>query len=173
MSDSSSTVGKIVSQGTAGDRIRVIADQLKQETSLQIKATSRILGAAAQISENHDRLIDEVVELMEEDLEQHSQPSKGKEITVEQLKRQFKTLNQAKAHFGVKANTWALLAKKLNQQTTVSSPNPDQVSVPQRLDAIENELRVVQTNLNQALNLLKMILKKVSLSSGGGSEAEG
>jgi hypothetical protein len=82
-------------------------------------------------------------------------------------------LNQAKAHFGVKANTWALLAKKLNQQTTVSSPNPDQVSVPQRLDAIENELRVVQTNLNQALNLLKMILKKVSLSSGGGSEAEG
>jgi hypothetical protein len=80
MSDSSSTVGKIVSQGTAGDRIRVIADQLKQETSLQIKATSRILGAAAQISENHDRLIDEVVELMEEDLEQHSQPSKGKEI---------------------------------------------------------------------------------------------
>jgi hypothetical protein len=47
-----------------GDRIRGIANQLRQENDVQIKATSRILGAAAQIAQNHDHLIDEVVEMV-------------------------------------------------------------------------------------------------------------
>ncbi|PLZ95451.1 hypothetical protein CI594_14765, partial [Fischerella thermalis CCMEE 5196] len=56
-----------------GDQIRNIANRLKQETEVQIKATSRILGAAAQISENHERLINEVVDMVEEDLNQQTQ----------------------------------------------------------------------------------------------------
>jgi len=56
-------------KGTLGEQVRKIADQLQQDTELQIKATSRILGAAAQISENHDQLIREVVDMVEEDLD--------------------------------------------------------------------------------------------------------
>ncbi|MBW4442168.1 MAG: hypothetical protein KME10_13215 [Plectolyngbya sp. WJT66-NPBG17] len=160
MSEGTRAVDKTLSQGTAGDRIRAIADQLRQETSLQIKATSRILGAAAQISENHDRLIDDVVEMVEEDLEQQTQPPISEAVTVERLQRQFKTLKQAKLHFGIKANTWALLADRLSQQSTV--PNDNQVSVFQRLDAIEGELQAVRSDLNQALKVLELILRKMS-----------
>jgi uncharacterized protein (DUF3084 family) len=161
MSKHSNPLGDITAQGTAGDRIRKIADQLKQETSLQIKATSRILGAAAQISENHDRLIDEVVEMVEEDLEQQAQRQGVEAFTVEQLKRQFKKLEQAKVHFGVKANSWTILVDKLNQQMS-SRSNPIEVSVSQRLDTIEDELKELRTDLTQALNMLTLILKKIS-----------
>ncbi|MCU0552665.1 MAG: hypothetical protein MUC48_25325 [Leptolyngbya sp. Prado105] len=190
-----SSVEIVTHQATAGDRIRKIADQLKQETSLQIKATSRILAAAAQISENHDRLIEEVVEMVEEDLDQESQAdrssgkqdssalivksesslnpssleslggkshSKAKEqekITVESLKQQFKKLEQAKAHFGVKANSWALLADKLNQKVL---PKSDESVVLQRLDKLEAELEALRTDVNQSLNFLAQILKKLS-----------
>ncbi|MER3478338.1 MAG: hypothetical protein C4287_20070 [Leptolyngbya sp. ERB_1_2] len=167
MNESSSAIDKTVSQGTMGDRIRAIADQLRQETSLQIKATSRILGAAAQISENHDRLIDQVVEMVEEDLEQHTQSSKLEVFTIEQLQQQFNTLKQAKAHFEIKANSWVTLVDKLNQQilkqqTTDPRSNANPVSVFQRLDAIENELQAVRTDLNQTLRILEEILKKLS-----------
>jgi hypothetical protein len=179
---------------TAGDRIRKIADRLKQETSVQIKATSRILAAAAQISQNHDRLIEEVVEMVEEDLEQQVQAarspgeqdssalmvksesplssprtrdlggrscSKGnkEKITVESLKQQFKKLDQAKAHFGLKATSWARLADKLNQKAL---PNSDELPVSLRLDKIEAELETLRTDVNQALNLLALMLEKLS-----------
>lgn len=160
MSDRSSAIKKMANSGNAGDRIRAIADQLRQETSLQIKATSRILGAAAQISENHDRLIDQVVEMVEEDLERHTQPKPTETPTIAQLQQQFKTLKQAKSYFGIKANTWASLVDKLSQQTT--DPNSDQASVYQRLDTIERELQTIRADLSKALTVLKLILEKVS-----------
>lgn len=98
------------SKATLGNQIRSIADRLKQETEVQIKATSRILDAAAQISQNHERLINEVVEMVEEDLEQESQI-----YNVDILKQQFKTLREAKGHFNLKVNSWEALANKLNE----------------------------------------------------------
>ncbi|MBD1845930.1 hypothetical protein H6F89_21460 [Cyanobacteria bacterium FACHB-63] len=160
MSDRSSAIKKMANSGNAGDHIRAIADQLRQETSLQIKATSRILGAAAQISENHDRLIDQVVEMVEEDLERYTQSTTTEPLTIEQLQQQFKTLKQAKLHFGIKANAWASLVDKLNQQTTASHSN--QASALQRLDTIEFELQTVRTDLSKALKILTLILEKVS-----------
>ncbi|NDJ19629.1 hypothetical protein [Myxacorys almedinensis] len=161
MSNDSSIV-KVVSRRMAGDRIRNIADRLKQETALQIKATSRILGAAAQISENHDRLINEVVEMVEEDFEQHP-PAKGINVlTIEQLKHRFGTLNQAKAHFATKANSWASLVEKLNEPTATPPSHQDEAAVDARLAAIESDLKTLRTDLNQALSLLDLILKKVS-----------
>jgi vacuolar-type H+-ATPase subunit E/Vma4 len=161
MSDEAAMIKAVVRE-TVGDRIRNIADQLKQETNLQITATSRILGAAAQISENHDRLIDEVVEMVEEDLEKASQTQGVELFTVKQLKQQFKTLNQAKAHLNIKTNTWATLVDKLNEQKAIPEVSHAEISVSQRLDKIEGDLKTVQTDLNQVLNLLDLILKKVS-----------
>jgi hypothetical protein len=104
-----------------GDQIRNIADRLKHETEVQIKATSRILGAAAQISENHDRLIDEVVDMVEEDLNcQNDMPQKQR-YTVEILKQQYKTLRDAKKHFYLKVNSWEALVNRLNT-LSVQSP---------------------------------------------------
>jgi Na+-transporting NADH:ubiquinone oxidoreductase subunit NqrA len=161
MSDEASMIKAVVKE-TLGDRIRTIADQLKQETNLQIKATSRILGAAAQISENHDRLVSEVVEMVEEDLEQASQAQEVEWFTVEQLKRQFKTLTQAGAHFNLKTRTWATLVDKLNEQKALPEIKPNEISVAQRLDKIEDDLKTLQTDVSQALSLLNLILKQVS-----------
>lgn len=110
-------------QGKAklGDQIRSIADRLKHQTEVQIKATSRILGAAAQISENHDRLINEVVDMVEEDLNQQSDMSQRHSYTVEILKQQYKTLRDAKAHFNLKANSWDALVNQLNALSSQSS----------------------------------------------------
>jgi hypothetical protein len=100
-------------RASVGETIRQIADQLNQESNLQIKVTSQILVAAAQISENHDRLIDEVVDMVEEDLDDQVRIHNTNKFTVDILKQQFKTLGEAKAHFGVKANSWATLSNKL------------------------------------------------------------
>jgi hypothetical protein len=142
---------------TLGEHVRKIADQLKQETELQIKATSRILGTAAQIAENHDRLIDEVVDMVEDDLEQQTKASQTNLYTVEALKQQFKTLNKAKSHFGLKANSWAALAKKLNDSSVQTSPLSDHTkpSVLERLDAIEGEISIIRAETSQILSLLK------------------
>ncbi|ABA22386.1 conserved hypothetical protein [Trichormus variabilis ATCC 29413] len=104
-------------KATLGNQIRSIADRLKQETEVQIKATSRILDAAAQISQNHERLINEVVEMVEEDLEQESQIFPRQIYKVDILKQQFKTLREAKSHFNLKVNSWEALANKLNEQS--------------------------------------------------------
>ena len=55
----------------------------------RIKVTSRILGAAAQISQNHDRLIDQVSEMIQEDLAQEATVEMGEIVTIDQLKKQF------------------------------------------------------------------------------------
>lgn len=110
-----------------GDQIRNIADRLKQETDVQIQATSRILGAAAQIAENHDRLINEVVDMVESDLNAEKHVSNKHTYTVDILKQQFKTLRDAKAHFNLKVSSWESLANKLNAascQTTIIQNKP-------------------------------------------------
>lgn len=114
MSKKSVPTTRIQNKTKLGEQIRNIADRLKQETEVQIKATSRILGAAAQISENHDRLINEVVDMVEEDLNQQTQTYQRDIYTVEILKKQFKILREAKDHFKLKASSWESLANKLN-----------------------------------------------------------
>jgi hypothetical protein len=115
-----------------GEQIRNIADRLKQETEVQIKATSRILGAAAQIYNNHERLINEVVDMVEEDLNQQT-PTYQKDIyTVEILKQQFKTLREAKDNFKLKATSWESLANKLNDssyQNIITETQPQSYQV--------------------------------------------
>ncbi|WP_088892872.1 hypothetical protein [Leptolyngbya ohadii] len=153
-------------QETLGDRIRQVADRLNQETQIQIKATSRILGAAAQIAQNHDRLIDEVVDMVEEDLAQQKDFNQNS-YTVDRLKREFKSLNEAKSHFDIKANSWANLADKLNQsksanadskQTKRSSKKTDtplvNSAIGERLDKIEAEMQSLRTDLAMALEAI-------------------
>ena len=146
-------------KSTYGDRIRKVADQLKQETQLQIKVTSRILGAAAQISQNYDRLIDQVSEMIQEDL---AQEETVEIVTIDQLKKQFKTLSEAKKHFNLKANSWSALIDKVNQSIGISPLNAEQSSVSQRLESIESQLKLLGDDLSQVKNLLTMILGKVS-----------
>jgi hypothetical protein len=138
---------------TVGEQIRQIADRLKQETSIQVHATAKILGAAAQISTHHDRLIDEVVEMVEEDLEIQQEP----QFLVETLKQQFKTFNKAKLFYKLKARSWIDLANQLNFSNI---PNPRSVNtkedaMAQRLSAIEEELKTIQLQLRQILLLLE------------------
>lgn len=146
-------------KSTYGDRIREVADQLKRETQLQIKVTSRILGAAAQISQNHDRLIDQVSEMIQEDLAQEATVER---VTIDQLKKQFKTLSEAKKHFKLTANSWSALTDKVNQSIGILPLNTEQSSVPQRLDSIESQLKLLGDDLSQIKNLLTMILDQVS-----------
>lgn len=137
--------------------MRSIADQLKQETELQIKATSRILGAAAQIAENHDQLIDEVVNMVEEDIEQNQ--AKSTIYTINSLKQQFNTLRDAKAHFGLKAHSWVELVNKLNSSSPASIVSGDSFnSISERFDAIESELRMMRVEVAQILSLLKQLV---------------
>ncbi len=142
-------------QSSAGDNIRQIADQLKQETNLQIKATSHILGAAAQISKNHDRLIREVVDMVEEDLVQQISVYQTKTYTIDILKQQFKALGEAKAHFGLKANSWATLVNKLNSPLIHTDLSKNALS--KRINAIESEIKIVRAEVSQILFLLKQL----------------
>jgi hypothetical protein len=145
-----------------GDRVRTIADRLKQETEVQIKATSRILGAAAQIAENHDRLIDEVVDMVEEDIDRQTHARQTNIYTVDLLKQQFKTLSEAKERFGIKAKSWVELVNKLNNLSIPSqlSGKQSQTSVPERLDIIENELKIMRDRLDEIAILLKQLLER-------------
>lgn len=141
-------------------QIRSIADQLKQETNLQIKATSQILGAAAQIAENHDQLIDEVVDMVGQDLDRQAPTQQSKVYslyTVKTLKQQFGTLGNAKTHFGLKAASWTALADKLNN-TPVETHKQSQDSISQRIEGIEQELKVMQADIKQVLSLLAELL---------------
>jgi hypothetical protein len=143
-----------------GETIRQIADQLKQESDLQIKVTSRILGAAAQISENHDRLIEEVVDMAEEDLELKNNVIPISTFTAGDLKQQFKTLEKAKTHFGLKAGSWEGLAKKINDsviQNQIAIAHP-KVSVLERLDVIETEIKLLRLEISQILVLLQRLI---------------
>jgi hypothetical protein len=116
------------------DQIRNIADRLKHESQVQIKATSRILGAAAQISENHERLINEVIDMVEEDLNNEANMSQKQSYTVEILKQKYKTLRDAKAHFNLKANSWDALVNQLNTVSLQSSVVEDSSTLNQSLN---------------------------------------
>ncbi|PZV03639.1 MAG: hypothetical protein DCF22_26045 [Leptolyngbya sp.] len=162
MSNDSDTIRPTVVTSALGDRIRNLTSQLRQERDVQIKATSRILGAAAQIAVNHDRLIDQVVDMVEADLDQQTQLQPSTPHTGEQLKQQFKSLKDAKAHFNLKANSWDALAAKLNEASIDSSPKAAnaQDSVVQRLAAIEQELLLLRGDMNQVLNLLTLLVEQ-------------
>lgn len=169
MSNDLTLTGPTSRTSPLGDRIRNIASQLRQEDKVQIKATSRILGAAAQLAENHDRLISEVVEMVEEDLDQQARVQQPAAYTVEQLQQQFKKLGDAKAHFGVKASSWVNLVSKLNDQApspataVASSAKPtSQDIVSQRLEAIEREMQMMRGDINQAVALLQLIVERLS-----------
>ncbi|MBD2111162.1 MULTISPECIES: hypothetical protein [Cyanophyceae] len=167
MSNDSASIIPASQPATLGDRLRNIAETLRQETDTQIKATSRILGAAAQIAQNHDRLIGEVVEMVEEDLSQRDQSEAPTTYEVADLKQEFKTLKAAKAHFDIKANSWDSLAAKLNEVNEISGssetwiPNSDHSSqVLERLDRIELEIRSLQGSMDQVLGLLLQMIKQ-------------
>lgn len=162
MSQESMSISRTQRKEKLGDRVRKIADQLKQETELQIKATSRILGAAAQIAENHDQLITEVADMVKEDLEQQAQLYPKKTYTVDNLKQKFGTLREAKAHFDIKANTWVELVKKLNNVAAKQQINSEQSkdSTSERLDAIESELKMIRKETSQILLLLEQLFLK-------------
>lgn len=156
----STSITQIPQKQTMGDQIRSIADQLKQETNLQIKVTSKILGAAAQIAENHDQLIDEVINMVEQDLDQQAPAHQSKAYTVKTLKQQFGTLGNAKSHFGLKSSSWAALASKLNNDNAPVKKLDEQPQnfMLQRLEGIEQELKVMQADMKQVLYLMTELL---------------
>ena len=144
---------------TLGDRLRGIAQELRQETDTQIKATSRILGAAAMIAQNHDQLIGEVVEMVEEDLE------RGQVVVtynVAVLKQQFKTLKAAKDDFGIKANGWDAMVAKLNEGSSYTADvlDPSQDEVSRRLGEVEAAIKSLQVSMDQVLGLLQQMVDR-------------
>ena len=145
---------------TMGDKIRNIADQLQQETQIQVKATARILGAAAQITENHDRLIDEVTSMVNQDLDLLESTQQSSEHTVENLKKSYKTLKKAKEVLGLKAKSWNDLLKKLNAQKIAhNSQNPSLISqlliFAERLTKAEKEIQLIRSDLHDILSFLE------------------
>ncbi|MEL7086155.1 MAG: hypothetical protein AAGM36_16850 [Cyanobacteria bacterium J06597_1] len=151
---------------SVGDRIRNIADRLQTSHVVQVKATSRMLGAAAQLAQNHDRLIEEVSEMVQEDLQQtvSSNALSCSTYTVEILKQQFTSLKAAKQHFGVSARGWAALADKLNtpnsQKIAASTSKQSQRTVSARLDAIEQELQHIRLSLATISEQLSHLIPK-------------
>jgi gas vesicle protein len=174
MSNKSTSTTRNQRKPKLGEQIRNIADKLKQETEVQIKATSRILGAAAQISENHERLINEVVDMVEEDLNQQTRTYQKEIYTVNILKQQFKTLREAKDNFQLKTNSWESLANKLNnsafQKPIISNqPQPklqheqkNTEIVPVFLDADVAEMFPNSQAVNEALRFLIRVTTKSS-----------
>ncbi|MFZ9737178.1 MAG: hypothetical protein ACO3EZ_04120 [Prochlorotrichaceae cyanobacterium] len=160
MKQGSTSISSTQHPATLGERIRKIADELREETNLQIKVTSRILGASAKISENYERLIDEVVDMVEEDLNQETDIYTTDVYTVETLKKEFKTLEKAKKYFGLKASSWVSLVKKLNtspHKEIIPSETP-KVSVIDRLDIIEKDIQALRIETSQVLALLRQLI---------------
>ena len=151
------------------DSIRQTIDDLQAEDQLQTRITSRILGAAAQISDNHERLIEQVAEVARDDLEKMEALS-AQRHTPEGLKQEFQTLNCAKAHFEIKARSWSALAKKLNG-TNDARQSPAQHSakaegkraereteLSERLARLEEKLEKMQADLSLVLQLLSTLI---------------
>lgn len=165
MNDRLTAMSQSSQKSTLGDRIRNIANQLRQESDIQIKATSRILGAAAQMSENHEQLIDEVVAMVEADLTQYEHPksieiSVPKTYTIEQLQHQFGSFKAAKTAFNLKAKSWDILVEKLNK---TEATYPDQIAgsqarlIEERFQQIESEIQALKADLKQVISLLSAI----------------
>lgn len=149
---------------TLGDKVRKIADQIKEESDLQVKVTSRILGAAAQIAENHDQLIVEVTDMVEEDLDQKNSIDSIKVYDVDNLKQEFRTLKEAKSHFGLKANSWASLADKINNDSTQNPEfaNKSIVSTSERFDSLENKIEHLSSDVGQILILMQKLIAAIN-----------
>lgn len=154
------SITEVKPEETIGNKVRQLAEKIERETQIQIKATSRILGAAAQMSENHDRLINEVVDMVKEDLEEETQSTQTTFYTVDSLKQKYKTLNQAKAHFGIKANSWASFTDKLNQRhhSKKNQNNLYKSLVLERFDLLEKEIKKIKVDMNRILSLLNQII---------------
>ncbi|MGQ9865230.1 MAG: hypothetical protein ACUVSQ_02945 [Pseudanabaenaceae cyanobacterium] len=132
---------------TMGDRLREVADRLTAEREVQIKATARILGAAAQIAQNHDRLISEVSEMVQADLAAWD---------VDRLKREFGTLKAACGHFGKRARRWQDLAAQLATPIPqLSSAPPDWGEEVRRLQTQVRQLQDQVATLQRAIEQLQ------------------
>ncbi|MGG6237133.1 hypothetical protein ACQ4N7_00720 [Nodosilinea sp. AN01ver1] len=166
MGNDSVSIASASQPATLGDRLRGIAEELRQETDTQIKATSRILGAAAQMAQNHDRLIDDVVEMVEEDLDRMESDKGAAPYDVASLQQEFKTIKAAKAHFGIKANGWDALVTKLNRASDIPTsarnrtPNATQEPILERLSAIEREMISLRGSMEQVVNLLQELAQQ-------------
>jgi hypothetical protein len=143
-----------------GDRIRNLTQRLRQEDEIQKKATAKILGAAAQMAQNYDRLVDEVVAVVETDLATHPQPPS---FNIEKLKQQFKTLKAATDHYQVKANSWQKLVEKLNNGTTVAAQTASESPPPNsRLDALTLEVRQLRQDMDFVLSAIAQLTQTSS-----------
>ncbi len=151
--------------GTLGDRLREVADRLTAEQEIQIKATARILGAAAQMAQNHDRLIAEVSEMVQGDL------AAGE---VERLKREFGTLKAACAHFGKTARRWQDLAAQLSPSRALPPGEPlDGAAQVQRLQAQVQELEKRVATLQRTVEQLQALVDRLGRDSAPASPAKG
>jgi hypothetical protein len=111
------------------------------------------------IAQNHDQLIGEVVEMVKEDLD------RGQSVvtySVAVLKQQFKTLKAAKAHFGIKANSWDTLAAKLNEGNSYTADvlDPCQDEISRRLGEVEAAVKSLQASVDQVLGLLQQMVDR-------------
>jgi hypothetical protein len=137
-----------------GDRIRNLTQQLREADQVQTEATVRILKAAAVMSQNYDRLVDEVVEVVEHDL---VQPVKvgGDTYTEQALKQQFSSLKEAKSHFNIPARSWSVLVDKLNERATAAPTNAaPPVDLVQRVMALEASVDMMREEMSQIRALL-------------------
>jgi hypothetical protein len=95
--------------------------------------------------------------MVEEDLE------RGQAVviySVAVLKQQFKTLKAAKAHFGIKANSWDILVARLNEENgyTAGVLDPSQDEVSRRLGEVEAAVKSLQASVDQVLGLLQQMV---------------
>jgi len=133
--------------GSLGDRLREVADRLTAEREVQIKATARILGAAAQIAQNHDRLISEVSEMVQGDLAAWD---------IDRLKREFGTLKAACAHFGKNARRWQDLVAQLEPPRALPpAAPPDLAAQVHRLQTQVQQLEDQVTTLQRTIDQLQ------------------
>lgn len=63
----------VVPPSRQGNKLREVARQLRQEEQVTAEAASRITGAAAKMADNQDRLITEVADMVNEDLDNATQ----------------------------------------------------------------------------------------------------
>jgi hypothetical protein len=135
-----------------GDRIRNLTQQLREADQVQTEATVRILKAAAVMSQNYDRLVDEVVEVVEHDL---AQPIAATVHTEQSLKQQFASLKEAKSYFNIPARSWSALVEKLNERSTaVPIVATAPVDLLQRITALETAVDGMRQEMMQIRSLL-------------------
>lgn len=63
------TTTATVKPSRAGDKIRALAAEMRAQSEADKKALARLVGAAAQIAQNCDRIIDEAARAAEDALD--------------------------------------------------------------------------------------------------------